>query len=347
MLVRDRAKGERVREDIVASTGSEDVHVELCDLSSLASVREFAAGFAERHGDLHVLVNNAGVMPQERSHTEEGFELTFATNVLGPYLLTDLLLPLLRAGAPSRVINVSSGGMYTEGLDAGDLQLERREYDPPAFYAHTKRCEVLLTELWDERLAGSGVSFHSMHPGWADTPGVETSLPTFRRVLRPVLRNAAEGADTVVWLAGAAEPAHRTGSFWHDRVARPTHRLPRTRAGDADRERLWQQCRALAGLAASLRILRGLRRSEGGRLSRGPIRDIRQQQTAPRGGVRLPRRLQLRPRVGPELRPCRAALRGPRPRSRVPRRRQVRRPRDRAHLPHDRVHPPRPRRARR
>ncbi len=252
MLVRDRAKGEGVRDSIAAATGSDRIHVEVCDLSSLASVREFATGFAERHSDLHVLVNNAGVMPQQRTHTDEGFELTFATNVLGPYLLTDLLLPLLRAGAPSRVINVSSGGMYTEGLDAADLQLERREYDPPAFYAHSKRCEVLLTELWDERLAGSGVSFHSMHPGWADTPGVETSLPTFRRVLGPVLRNAAEGADTIVWLAGADEPARRAGRFWHDRVVRPTHRLPRTRSGDADREQLWRQCRSLAGLGPEL-----------------------------------------------------------------------------------------------
>ncbi len=197
-----------------------------------------------------MLVNNAGVMPPRRERTDEGIELTFATNVLGPYLLTDLLLPLLRRGAPSRVINVSSGGMYTERLDAEDLQLERRDYDPPAFYAHTKRCEVILTELWDERLAGSGVSFHSMHPGWADTPGVETSLPTFRRVMRPVLRDSFEGADTVVWLAGADEPGRNGGRFWHDRATRPTHRLPRTRETAEERERLWQQCRTLAGLGA-------------------------------------------------------------------------------------------------
>jgi dehydrogenase/reductase SDR family member 12 len=249
MLVRNREKGEQVRARIEAAAGARP-ELELCDLSSLTSVREFAAGFAQRHQRLDVLVNNAGVMPPARERTPEGIELSFATNVLGPYLLTELALPLLHRAAPSRVINVSSGGMYTERLDADDLQLDRREYDPPAFYAHTKRCEVILTELWNERQAAGGVSFHSMHPGWADTPGVETSLPTFRRVMRPVLRDAAEGADTIVWLAGAEQPELQPGRFWHDRAPRNTHRLARTRETAADRERLWKECRALAGLDA-------------------------------------------------------------------------------------------------
>ena len=253
MLVRSREKGERVRGEIAAAVDGARLHLEICDLWSLASVRALAAQFAEREGELNVLVNNAGVMPPRRERTDEGVELTFATNVLGPYLLTDLLLPVLRRGAHSRVITVSSGGMYTERLDADDLQLERRDYDPPAFYAHTKRCEVILSELWDERLPEGGVSFHSMHPGWADTPGVETSLPTFRRVMRPILRDSMEGADTIVWLAAADEPAGKSGRFWHDRAARPTHRLPRTRETAQERERLWEQCRTLAGLGGSPR----------------------------------------------------------------------------------------------
>jgi dehydrogenase/reductase SDR family member 12 len=247
MLVRDREKGERVRRSIAIKTGSQRLQVEVCDLASLASVRAFASDFATREGELQVLVNNAGVMPPKRSRTAEGFELTFVTNVLGPFLLTNLLLAPLRDGAPSRVINVSSGGMYTERLDVEDLQLDRRDYDPPAFYAHTKRCEVILTELWAERMRSSAVSFHSMHPGWADTPGVQASLPTFRRFLRPLLRDPFEAADTIAWLAGAPEPAATSGCFWHDRAMRPMHRLPRTRETAAERERLWEQCAALSG----------------------------------------------------------------------------------------------------
>jgi dehydrogenase/reductase SDR family member 12 len=186
-------------------------------------------------------------MPPERSRTDEGIELGFATNVLGPFLLTNLLLPVLRAASDGRVINVSSGGMYTERLDAADLELDRRDYDPPSFYAHSKRCEVILTELWAEREPPeSNVSFHSMHPGWADTPGVETSLPRFHKVLGPFLRDPAEGADTIAWLAGTDRTRIGSGRFWHDRESRPTHRLPSTRESESERALLWQRCAELS-----------------------------------------------------------------------------------------------------
>jgi NAD(P)-dependent dehydrogenase (short-subunit alcohol dehydrogenase family) len=124
------------------------------------------------------------------------------------------------------------------------------DYDPSAFYAHTKRCEVILTELWAERLRGTGVSVHSMHPGWADTPGVQTSLPRFRKLMRPLLRDPDQAADTAVWLATAAEPGTRSGLFWHDRAPRPLHRVPWTKETPADRQRLWDECARLSGWSA-------------------------------------------------------------------------------------------------
>jgi dehydrogenase/reductase SDR family protein 12 len=249
MLVRDRKKGQRVAAEIAASTGADAPAIEVCDVSSMAAVRAFAAEFTDRVKHLDVLVNNAGVMPPERTQTDEGIELGFATNVLGPFLLTNLLLPALRRSEEGRVINVSSGGMYTERLDPDDLQLEGRDYDPPAFYAHTKRCEVILTELWAVREPeASHVTFHSMHPGWADTPGVETSLPRFHKVVGPLLRDPADGADTAVWLGSADAASIGTGRFWHDRQARPTHRLPRTRETDTGRQALWQSCAELAAV---------------------------------------------------------------------------------------------------
>lgn len=242
MVVRNRDKGEDAGARISERTASDRLHLHICDVSSLAAVGEFATRFVTDNPELHVLVNNAGAMPPERTHTAEGFELSFATNVLGPFLLTALLLPALRAGAPSRVINVSSGGMYTARLNADDLELEHRDYDPAAVYAHTKRCEVILTELWAEHLRASGISVHSVHPGWADTPGVQTSLPRFHKLMRPLLRDADQGADSIVWLAGAPEPTGQSGRFWHDREPRPTHRLPWTRESEADRRRLWDEC---------------------------------------------------------------------------------------------------------
>ncbi len=247
MLVRDLDRGERARARIAERSGGGELVLELCDVSSLASVREFADRFAAGHPELHALVNNAGVMVPQRTRTAEGFELTFATNVLGPFLLTALLLPALRRGAPARIVNVSSGGMYTQRLHADDIQLDHRKYDPAAFYAHTKRCEVVLTQLWAERLRRSGVGVHAMHPGWADTPGVQSSLPRFRKLMRPLLRDAEQGADTVAWLASAEEPAVGPGLFWHDREPRRVHRFPWTRETPAERQRLWDECVALSG----------------------------------------------------------------------------------------------------
>src|SRR3954454_12432660 len=177
LLARDAQRGEQARAAVIAHSGNRDVSVVLCDLADLGDVRRFAAEFTAREPRLDVLVNNAGVLPRERTTTADGLELTFAVNVAAPFLLTALLEGLLRSSAPARIINVTSGGMYTRRLDVGDLQSEDGEFDGTVAYAKTKRAEVVLSELWARRLAGSGVVVHAMHPGWADTPGVRTSLP--------------------------------------------------------------------------------------------------------------------------------------------------------------------------
>lgn len=261
MLVRNRSKGEDVRAGIGERVGEARLRLWECDVSALDSVRAFATAFLAEGLPLAALVNNAGVMPPERTNSADGFELGFATNVLGPFLLTGLLLPALRAGAPSRVVNVSSGGMYSAKLDADDLQLERRDYNPPRFYAHAKRCEVILAELWQERLAGTGVTAHSMHPGWADTPGVQDSLPGFHRLMGPLLRDERQGADTMAWLCWAPEPQARPGHFWHDRAVRATHKVPWTRESAEARERMWAECVRLSGWDQA-----GLSPEAGGRL---------------------------------------------------------------------------------
>ncbi len=248
MVVRDPEKGERSRQAILARAPGAEVELVSCDVSALASVREAAAGLLASGRSLDVLVNNAGVLPDRRVHTEEGFELTFATNVLGPFLLTALLLPALSAAAPSRVVNVSSGGMYSARLDLDDLQLERREFDGARFYAHTKRIEVALSEEWSRRLSGRGIAVHSVHPGWVATPGVASSLPRFDKVMRPLLRDPDAGADTIVWLAGSPRAAEQSGAFWHDRRPRPKHRVPWTRETAAERAALFDHCAELCGL---------------------------------------------------------------------------------------------------
>jgi len=194
-----------------------------------------------------VLVNNAGVMPPERTETGDGIELTFATHVVGPHLLIARLSPLLEAAAPSRVINVSSGGMYSQKLDLDDPQTARETYRKNRVYAKTKRAQVVLTHEWARRLEPKGVAVQSMHPGWADTQGVRDSLPGFSKLTRHIIRDAEQGADTIVWLAASPDAQRPTGAFWHDRRPRPEHYLPGRGESDQDRRRLWDAVQELAG----------------------------------------------------------------------------------------------------
>ncbi len=227
LLCRDERRGEQARAELAAEG---QVEVQRLDVSSLADVRRFAATWS---GPIDVLVNNAGVLPDTLQRTAEGHELTFATNVLGPHLLTTLLLPSLGAG--SRVIAVSSGGMYPVRLSLRALQGQVASFDGVAAYAQTKRAEVLLTELLAAK--HPNLTFSAMHPGWADTPSVRSSLPRFWALMKSRLRTPEQGADTIVWLA--ATGALASGKFWFDRREAPTHVVPGTRARPGDVEKLW------------------------------------------------------------------------------------------------------------
>jgi dehydrogenase/reductase SDR family protein 12 len=249
-LARDARRGERVRAQLQeAVQGGAAVELELCDLADLASVRAAAQRLRAAHARVDVLVNNASVLPAARQRSPDGHELTFATNVLGPFLLTCLLHAPLRAAGragdgPARVITVSSGGMYAQRLDVRRLIEGPEPFDGTAAYAATKRAQVVLTELAAQRAErrGEPIWFAAMHPGWADTPGVRTSLPRFYRLTRPLLRTPAQGADTIVWLAGAVAPLSASGAFWHDRARRPAHLVPWTRESAAERKRLAAEC---------------------------------------------------------------------------------------------------------
>lgn len=242
LVVRDLERGERALSRVRAAAPEATVRTARCDVADFASVREFAA--SESHVD--VLVHNAGVLPPEREESVDGHEVTFATHVLGPLLLTELLLPALRASGDSRVILVSSGGMYTQSLALDDPEYRNGRYRGATAYARTKRMQVELTPLLAERWRPDGVSVHSTHPGWADTPGLAGSLPAFRRLVEPALRTPAQGADTAVWLA-ATRPGPPSGGFWHDRRERPRHLLPGTRPKPGEAERLLRHCLAAIG----------------------------------------------------------------------------------------------------
>jgi dehydrogenase/reductase SDR family protein 12 len=198
------------------------------DLNRLTDVVSAAAELRRATSRLDALVHNAGAMSVEYSRTADDIEQTAQIHLVAPFLLTHELLSLLHATPGSRVITVSSGGMYTQGLDVADLEPTPAHYNGTTSYARTKRAQVVLNEVWATRPEAQGITFQAMHPGWVATPGLTDTLPTFDKVLRPLLRTPAEGADTIVWLATAPEALASNGRFWHDRRARSTVRLPGT-----------------------------------------------------------------------------------------------------------------------
>ena len=246
LVGRSQEKLEAAINEIKDATGNPQVRGEQANLSLMSEVRSLAERLLEQEPSIHILVNNAAVLPTEKSMTEEGFETAFATDLLSPWLLTRLLIPRLRESAPARIINVSSGGMYLSGIDLDQLENPTGRYDGSRAYARAKRGLMILTERWAEELEGSGVVVNAMHPGWADTPGVQDSLPGFHKLTRAVLRTPEQGADTIVWLAAASEAGEVSGKFWLDREPHLAAILPGTEGNPEQREQLIDKLTRLA-----------------------------------------------------------------------------------------------------
>ncbi len=273
LVARDAKKAREAAAEISRQTGNSDIAVELCDLSLAAEVHRLADRLLATGQPLDILVNNAGALFNPRQQTAEGFEQSFALLLLSPFILTERLQPMLaRAGttahSPARVVNVLSGGMYTQKIRVDDLQSRRGEYSGATAYARAKRGLMILTEEWSQRWADAGICVNAMHPGWADTPGVESSLPAFYNATRRLLRSPQEGADTAVWLAAATEAGQVSGRFWLDREQHPSHVFPGTRETAAERAQLLDTLSQLLDSTRPARTAdRRGRRASGRRLS--------------------------------------------------------------------------------
>ena len=239
LVMRDPAKAERVVEAITTETGNTRLHVELADLSLLTEVDDLVRRVQQRGDDIDVLINNAGALFNTRGETAEGIEQSLALLLLSPHRLTEGLKSLLDKAEQPRVVNVVSGGMYSQKLDLPALLGEKEErYSGPVAYARAKRALMVVTEDWAQAWKDDGVVVNAMHPGWADTPGVQSALPGFRSLTRHVLRTPQQGADTIVWLAAATEAGKMSGRLFLDRQPHTTHMLRSTRETGASREAL-------------------------------------------------------------------------------------------------------------
>ena len=245
-----------VRDSLIAETGNANVDFIEADMSSLDAVRALAEEFMRRYDRLDVLVHNAGLLLDRRQTTADGIEMTVAAQVVGPFLLTGLLLdPLLRSTA-ARVLWMSSGGMYLAPLEVDELELDPSVYRGARQYALAKRAQVAIAALWARRLEGTGVVVHALHPGWVETPGMSEALPTFTTALGRWMRTPEQGADTLVWLAADDAALASSGKFWHDRRTRGLHRWFETSTSDTATRRLelWAYCERKSGWAWSSRL---------------------------------------------------------------------------------------------
>ncbi|MEM9562466.1 MAG: SDR family NAD(P)-dependent oxidoreductase [Actinomycetota bacterium] len=216
------------------------------DTGELDSVDELVGAVTEQldGAGLDVLLHNAGALTDRHETNSAGLEQTLASHLVGPYALTLGLRPHLSPGA--RVLWMSSGGMYTQGLDVDRLEMRPERYQGSVAYARAKRAQVELVTHLAPRLAPD-VILHALHPGWVDTPGVDSSLPGFGRVMGPLLRDVEDGADTAVWLAAGGASGWKPGLFWLDRRPRSTAYLPGTSTTESERGRLVEWLDARVG----------------------------------------------------------------------------------------------------
>ena len=241
---RDEAAGTALAAELGRLPGASSIQVVPVDLSRRASVVQFARAISGARSRLDVLINNAGVSrgPQPWAATEDGIEVTFATNVIGYFLTATLLLPLLKAGAPARIVNVAS--TFASDLDLDDLEFRRRPWEGMKAYAQSKACDRLLTWALARRLDGTGVTANAMAPGLIADTGLYRHTPAEimeRLRQRGGGRTAADGADTAVWLAVSPEVETVSGKLFENRKE-----IPCQFRGRENEERLWGICERLA-----------------------------------------------------------------------------------------------------
>ena len=247
LACRDVKKGNQVAAEITRRAGSKNVVLMEVDTSSQKSIHEFTREFRRRYRRLDVLINNAavsrGMLPKVNS--VDGIELTFATNVLGYFLLIQELLDVLKRSAPSRIINVASS--YASDLDLDDLQFERRPFESFRAYAQSKACDRMLTWALARRLKGSGVTANAM------TPGLITETELYRNAPSELVqrltqysggRTSAQGADTAAWLASAPELERVSSKFFEDR-----EEVECEFRNKKNEEKLWKICEAMVNKA--------------------------------------------------------------------------------------------------
>ncbi|HXR65827.1 MAG TPA: SDR family oxidoreductase [Ktedonobacteraceae bacterium] len=248
MVCRNRAKGEAAQQEIQAATGSAKVDLLIADLASLADVRRVAGDFTQKYTQLHILIHNAGGANNERKLTPDGYETTFVANYLAPFLLTELLLDMLKASAPARIVNVSSAAHTRGKINFSDLQGEK-SYGTWMAYSQAKLALIIYTYELARQLQGSGVTVNALHPG-VIASNFDQGLSPFMRwgwkLIMPLLSSVEQGAQTTLYLATSPEVEGVSGKYFSNRKETRSSNIS---YDEATRQRLWQVSEELVHLA--------------------------------------------------------------------------------------------------
>lgn len=240
MACRSLDSANQVRNEIVTETGNPNVFVKHLDLASVDSIQKFAESFKQNESKLDVLINNAGLWTKTKKLTDINVEQTFAVNVLGHQLLTQLLLDELKSAAPSRIINTASH--FAGGLDIDDINFDKRSYNETLAYKQTKQANRMLTREWARRLEKDNISVYSLTPGFIPDTELFREQNAVGKFLLKVFaliegRTIEEGADTIVWLASSEKIDGSNGGFYNQRKEEKCKFI-----NSADEKRLWDKC---------------------------------------------------------------------------------------------------------
>ncbi len=249
MVCRDRARGEQARSEITTKSRKNAVDLLQADLSSQQSIRHLVETFQHHYTHLHVLINNAGAaFPGRRRETVDGLEMTFAVNYLAPFLLTHLLLDVLKASAPARIVNVSSAAHTSSSIQMDDLQAEKL-YRPMRTYPQAKLAVVQFTYQLARRLQGTGVTANCLHPGFVATNFAQSDGGPAVRLLVKVLgsfgASPQEGANTSIYLASSPEVEGVTGTYFVKSIPRRSAAIS---YDESLQRQLWEQSAKLVNV---------------------------------------------------------------------------------------------------
>lgn len=237
IVCRNKERGEIAQQEIIEKTGNKNLDLLICDLSSQEQIHKLVSEFKQKYQNLHVLINNAGIVLSKRELSVDGIEMNFAVNYFAPFLLTNLLVDELKKSAPSRIINVSSGVHKRASMDFDDLQGENKKYGAFKNYGVSKLAITLFTYELSRKLEGTGITVNAVHPGVVRS-NLGRDLPAFSRGFQKTFfKSPKKGAATSIYLASSPDVEGVTGKYF-------VNKQPKKSSGESYNEeyakRLWE-----------------------------------------------------------------------------------------------------------